>query len=112
MSDLVTRARTFRKEVLDKCDLIDAAGGIKTSTEQSDKVGFDFIRYYVNDVLVRSDYVAQENPVGVKDNPFEFTEELKMIQNAWYILDGVKKVWIGEAGVTTTWDNENLVEME
>lgn len=111
MSDMVDRARAFRTEVLDKCDLIDAAGGIRTTKEQSDKVGYDWIHYYVNDVLVRSDYVEQEVPIGTRDNPFPFTEELRMIQNAWYVLDGVKKVWMGEAGVTTMWDNENLVEM-
>lgn len=50
-------------------DMVDAAGGISTTVEQSDKLGFNWRVYAVNNVVVRKDYEAQEIPVGVADNP-------------------------------------------
>ena len=45
--------------------LVRAAGGITQRTEQSDKLGFDWRIFTVNDVDVRKDYVEQANPVGM-----------------------------------------------
>lgn len=54
--------------------LVRAAGGITQRTEQSDKLGFDWRIFTVNDVDVRKDYVEQANPVGMSaDNPIEYT---------------------------------------
>ena len=44
--------------------LVRAAGGITQRTEQSDKLGFDWRIFTVNDVDVRKDYVEQANPVA------------------------------------------------
>ena len=41
--------------------LVRAAGGITQRTEQSDKLGFDWRIFTVNDVDVRKDYVEQAN---------------------------------------------------
>ena len=85
--------------------LVSGAGGIKKSREQSDKVGFDWVIYTVNTVDVRKDYVPQENPQGTADNPFAYTPGMKLIPNAFYVLDGVRKVWTGAYGVTAAWDD-------
>ncbi len=99
------------KAAIEDGKLAKDAGGIKKRREQSDKVGYDWIIYTVNGVDVRKEYVEQENPQGTADNPFPYTAELILIPNAFYILDGVRKVWMGEYGVTAAWDNENFVEM-
>lgn len=77
--------------------LVQAAGGIAQHTEQSDKLGFDWKIYSVNDVVVRKDYIEQENPVGTSaENPIEYTEGTPLINNAFYRVDGVIKVWMDE----------------
>ena len=43
---------------------VNAAGGIREEVTQSDKLGYDWHIYYVNDVAVRKDYVEQEVPYG------------------------------------------------
>ncbi len=91
--------------------LVQNAGGIRKERVQSDKVGFDWINIYVNETLVRQDYVEQENPVGTADNPFAWYPELKLIQNAYYYYSGVRKVWTGAAGITAAWDDLDFVEM-
>ena len=42
--------------------MVQAAGGITVTQEQSDKLGYDWKVYTVNDVAVRKEYVAQEHP--------------------------------------------------
>ena len=75
--------------------LVRAAGGITQRTEQSDKLGFDWRIFTVNDVDVRKDYVEQETPVGASaDNPIEYTEGVPLINNAFYRVDGVIKVYM------------------
>lgn len=77
--------------------LVQAAGGITQHTEQSDKLGFDWKIYSVNDVVVRKDYIEQENPVGTSaENPIEYMEGTPLINNAFYRVDGVIKVWMDE----------------
>lgn len=75
--------------------LVQATGGITQRMEQSDKLGFDWRIFTVNDVDVRKDYVEQENPVGTSaDNPIEYTEGVPLINNAFYRVDGVIKVYM------------------
>lgn len=75
--------------------LVQAAGGITQRMEQSDKLGFDWRIFTVNDVDVRKDYVEQETPVGTSaDNPIEYTEGVPLINNAFYRVDGVIKVYM------------------
>ena len=49
--------------------LVQAAGGITQRTEQSDKLGFDWRIFTVNDVDVRKDYVEQANPQSRQPDP-------------------------------------------
>nr|DAU81918.1 MAG TPA: hypothetical protein [Caudoviricetes sp.] len=88
-----------------------AAGGITVRREQSDKVGFDWVIYTVNTIDVRKDYVPQETPQGTADNPFAYTPGMKLVPNAFYVLDGVRKVWTGAYGVTAAWDDAGFEVM-
>lgn len=85
-------------------DMVDAAGGISTTVEQSDKLGFNWRVYAVNNVVVRRDYEAQENPVGTSaENPIEYTEGVPLINNGYYRKDG--KIYVYMDG-WTEWDKE------
>lgn len=91
-----TEAQELREKVLDG-EMVRAAGGIRVATVQSDKLGYDWTVYTVNDVVVRKDYVEQENPVGTSaENPIEYTEGVELINNAYYRVDGKIMVWMGE----------------
>lgn len=77
--------------------MVRAAGGITIDTEQSDKLGFDWTVYSVNNVVVRKDYVEQANPVGTSaGNPIEYTDGVPLINNAYYRKDGKIYVWMDE----------------
>ena len=89
---------------------VNAAGGIREEVTQSDKLGYDWHIYYVNDIAVRKDYVAQENPAGTADNPIVWKEGMSLIPNAYYTHDGVRKVWMGDEGAIAAWDDDNFVE--
>lgn len=90
-----TEALDLRQKVVDG-EMLQAAGGITIATEQSDKLGYDWKVYTVNDVAVRKEYVAQENPTGTKDNPIVYAEGVPLINNAYYLKDGKIYVWAGE----------------
>ena len=92
-------------------DMTEAAGGIRTEQVQSDKVGYDWLIYYVNDIVVRKDYVAQEIPYGTSEHPIVWKEGMSLIQNAFYEHDGVTKVWMGDADAVADWADENFAEM-
>ena len=89
---------------------VNAAGGIREEITQSDKLGYDWHIYYVNDIAVRKDYVAQEVPYGTEDNPIVWKEGMSLIPNAYYTHDGVRKVWMGDEGAIAAWDDDNFVE--
>lgn len=89
--------------------LIQAAGGIRSATTQSDKLGFDWLNTYVNDVLVRQEYVEQKIKAGTADNPIAWKEGASLIPNAYYANAGVVKVWMGEAGAMADLADENFV---
>lgn len=111
MAQLYVESAKKLKEQIDSnqkiVDTVEAAGGITTSITQSNKIGFDWLNYFVNKVLVRQEYQAQENPVGTADNPFVWEENMALITNGFYTHDGVRKVWVGETGVTAAWDDKN-----
>lgn len=70
---------------------------VRTETTQSDKLGFDWVETYVGDVIVKKEYIEQENPVGTSaENPIVYTEGMALIDNAFYLVDGSIKVWMGE----------------
>ncbi len=89
---------------------VNTVGGIREETIQSDKIGYDWHAYYVNDILVRRDYVEQETPYGTADNPIVWKEGMSLIPNAYYIYNDIRKVWMGEEGVIASWDDTNFVE--
>lgn len=91
--------------------MVARAGGISVAVEQSDKLGFDWRIYSVNDVVVRKDYVGQEVKAGTADNPIAWASGMPLIQNAYYTHGGEIKVWMGEAGVVAEWSSNDFVEV-
>lgn len=64
---------------------------VRTETTQSDKLGFDWVETYVGDVVVKKEYVEQENPVGTSaDNPIRYEEGVPLINNAFYLREDGK----------------------
>lgn len=90
---------------------VNAAGGIREEVTQSDKMGYDWRIFYVNDIAVRKDYVEQEIPFGTADNPIIWKEGMSLIPNAYYTHNDVRKVWTGDAGAMAAWDDDNFVEL-
>lgn len=90
--------------------MVDAAGGIRETLAQSDKLGYDWRCYYINDVLVNRVYIEQIDPKGTADNPIAWTADVPLIPNAYYTHNDTRKVWMGEAGITAAWDDVNFVE--
>ena len=89
--------------------LVQAAGGITSTVTQSDKLGFDWRNIYVNDVLVRQEYVEQAVKAGTADNPIVWKAGMSLIQNAYYTNNGETKVWMGEAGKKAKWTDAAFV---
>ena len=89
--------------------LVQAAGGITEDVTQSDKLGFDWRNIYVNDVLVRREYVEQAVKYGTADNPIVWKAGMSLIQNAYYTNNGEIKVWMGEAGAVAEWSSNDFV---
>lgn len=84
------------REARETLRTIQTLGGIRTETVQSDKVGYDWKNVYVGDVLVRQEYVEQEVKTGTEDNPIVYEEGMPLINNAYYLKDGKKYVWMEE----------------
>ena len=89
--------------------LVQAAGGITEAVTQSDKLGFDWRNIYVNDILVRQEYVEQAVKAGTADNPIVWEAGMALIQNAYYTHNGETKVWMGEAGKKAKWTDAAFV---
>ena len=89
--------------------LVQEAGGITEAITQSDKLGFDWKNIYVNDILVRQEYVEQEIKRGTADNPIVWESGMALIQNAYYTHNGETKVWMGEAGKKADWADNDFV---
>lgn len=96
-------AKAYRNKVV-QGEQVGKLGGITEKIEQSDKIGFEWHNYYVNKILVRSDYVKQENPVGVADNPFIWESGMKLILNGYYKYNGKRYVAIKEGSPTEITD--------
>jgi len=83
-----SEAIEIRGKVVDG-EMVRKAGGISIRTEQSDKIGFDWVIYTVNDIDVRKDYVEQADPKGTSaDNPIVWVDGMTPINNAYYLKDG------------------------
>ena len=92
-------------------DMVSAAGGIETSVEQSDKLGFNWLIYKVNNVVVRKEYVEQDTPVGTADNPIIWASDVLLISNGYYIYNGAIKVWTGEFGAIADWGDDRFIQI-
>lgn len=85
------------KEAIRNGKLVQSLGGITETVEQSDKLGYNWVNTTINDVVVKREYVEQENPVGTSaDNPIEYVEGIALINNAFYLVDGEIKIWMEE----------------
>lgn len=107
-SDILEQAKALKIKIDANqkiVDTVNAAGGITVTLEQSDKLGFDWRVYAVNNVVVRREYEKQENPAGTADNPITWTATTKLITNGYYTYEGTIKVWTGENGITAAWDD-------
>ena len=89
--------------------LVQAAGGINSTTIQSDKLGYDWKNFFVNDILVRREYVEQAVKYGTADNPIVWESGMALIQNAYYTYNGETKVWMGAAGKQAEWTDSAFV---
>lgn len=89
--------------------LVQAAGGITSTVTQSDKLGYDWKNFFVNDILVRQEYVEQAVKAGTADNPIVWKAGMSLIQNAYYAYNGETKVWMGEAGKKADWTDTAFV---
>lgn len=47
---------------------------------------------------------------GTAETPIPYATGLTVYPNYHYVLDGTRKVWMGEEAVNPSWDNENFVE--
>ena len=97
------------KSAIQDGKLVQAAGGITTTVTQSDKLGYDWKNFFVNDVPVRREYVEQAVKFGTADNPIAWEPDMQLIQNAYYAYNGETKVWMGEAGATADWSSSEFV---
>lgn len=89
--------------------MVQAAGGITSTVTQSDKLGYDWKNFFVNDILVRREYVEQAVKYGTADNPIAWSSGMALIQNAYYTYNGETKVWMGEAGKQAEWTDSAFV---
>lgn len=89
--------------------LVQEAGGITTTVTQSDKLGYDWKNFFVNDILVRREYIEQAVKAGTADNPIVWKAGMSLIQNAYYTHNGEIKIWMGTAGKNADWTDAAFV---
>lgn len=89
--------------------LVQEAGGITTTVTQSDKLGYDWKNFFVNDILVRREYIEQDVKAGTADNPIVWKAGMSLIQNAYYTHNGEIKIWMGTAGKKADWTDAAFV---
>lgn len=87
------------KEIGEKIRIL--ADLLTVERTQSDKLGNDWDCVYLgsgsNKQLLRQEYVKQENPIGTSaDDPIIYAKGTPLINNAFYLVDGKTKVWMGE----------------
>ena len=105
MQDKLEKLKTAIKDG----KMVQAAGGITSTVTQSDKLGYDWRNIYVNDILVRQEYIEQAVKAGTSDTPIVWKAGMSLIQNAYYTNNGEIKVWMGEAGKKADWTDAAFV---
>lgn len=89
--------------------LVQEAGGITTTVTQSDKLGYDWKNFFVNDILVRREYIEQAVKAGTAGNPIAWVSGMPLIQNAYYTHNGEIKIWMGTEGKKADWTDAAFV---
>ena len=67
---------------------------VTTETVQYDKLGYDWVITNVGSLEAKKEYVAQENPAGTRDNPITYYDGVTLIDNAYYLKDGKRQVYM------------------
>lgn len=67
---------------------------VTTETTQSDKLGYDWTITKIGNIEAKKEYVKQQNPVGTRDNPIEYYDGVPLIDNAYYLRDGKRYVYM------------------
>ncbi len=67
---------------------------VTTETVQSDKLGYNWKITRIGNLEAKKEYVKQQNPVGTQDNPIEYYDGVPLIDNAYYIKDGKRQVYM------------------
>lgn len=70
---------------------------ITTETTQSDKLGYDWKITKIGKLEAKKEYVKQQNPVGTRDNPITYYDGVPLIDNAYYIKDDKRQVYMDGA---------------
>ncbi len=81
------------------------AGLVSVEYVPSDKVGYDFKNVYVQGELVRQEYILSDDSTGTADDPIPWAPDLPLRTNAHYVYSGIRKIWLGDDGVTADWDD-------
>ena len=105
----------FAKAGRETCRVVSAAG-ITIDPEPStppSRPGYSWIPKQISAggaiMWVESEY--DSTMPGTKETPIPYTSGLTVYPNYYYVLDGVRKVWTGEATVSPAWDDERFTEM-
>lgn len=67
---------------------------VTTETTQSDKLGYDWKITKIGKLEAKKEYVKQQNPVGTRDNPIVYYEGVPLIDNAYYLKDSKRQVYM------------------
>lgn len=67
---------------------------VTTETTQSDKLGYDWKITKIGNLEAKKEYVEQQNPVGTRDNPIQYHDGVPLIDNAYYLKDGKRQVYM------------------
>jgi len=83
-----------------KADMLDKLGEVTTETTASDKVGFLWTIYKVNDVVVRKEYIADPDAQGTSaDTAIDLEMGAVIKPNTYYRYDGKVYVYMGEEAI-------------
>lgn len=109
--EIIAYAKADRK----MCRVVSAAG-ITIDPEPSSppsRPGYSWIPKQISAggaiMWVESEY--DSTMPGTKETPIPYVAGLTAYPNYYYVLDGVRKVWTGEATVSPAWDDERFAEM-
>lgn len=104
----------YAKADRETCRIVSAAG-ITVDPEPSappSRPGYTWIPRQLSAgcsiMWVESEY--QPTMPGTAETPIPYTAGLTVYPNYYYILGGVRKVWMGEITASPAWDDERFAE--